>query len=93
MVNFQSLAVSHHHQEVDTVHLLFTLLEEQDGLAVRIFQKMNVDIEALKQGAENLIKKKPSVTGSGAEAGKLYITGALTSNCCRAPVIYNLPAS
>ena len=25
---------------------------------------MNVDIEALKQGAENLIKKKPSVTGA-----------------------------
>ena len=24
---------------------------------------MNVDIEALKQGAESLIKKKPSVTG------------------------------
>ena len=31
---------------------------------------MNVDIEALKQGIESLIKKKPSVTGSGAEAGK-----------------------
>ena len=35
----QSLVVSHHHQEVDTVHLLLALLEEQDGLAVRIFQK------------------------------------------------------
>ncbi len=39
IMSAQSLAVSHHHQEVDTVHLLFTLLEEQDGLAVRIFQK------------------------------------------------------
>lgn len=38
IMSAQSLAVSHHHQEVDTVHLLFTLLEEQDGLAVRIFQ-------------------------------------------------------
>ncbi|MEC4629896.1 Clp protease N-terminal domain-containing protein, partial [Bacillus safensis] len=64
IMSAQSLAVSHNHQEVDTVHLLFKLLEEQDGLAVRIFQKMNVDIEALKQGVENLIKKKPSVTGS-----------------------------
>ncbi|HDR4420922.1 TPA: ATP-dependent chaperone ClpB [Bacillus cereus] len=84
IMSAQSLAVSHHHQEVDTVHLLFTLLEEQDGLAVRIFQKMNVDIEALKQGAESLIKKKPSVTGSGAEAGKLYITGALQQLLVRA---------
>lgn len=69
IMSAQSLAVSHHHQEVDTVHLLLTLLEQQDGLTVRIFQKMNVDIEALKQGVESLIKKKPSVTGSGAEAG------------------------
>ncbi len=84
IMSAQSLAVSHNHQEVDTVHLLFTLLEEQDGLAVRIFQKMNVDIEALKQGVENLIKKKPSVTGSGAEAGKLYITGALQQLLVRA---------
>ncbi len=39
IMSAQSLAVSHHHQEVDTVHLLLALLEEQDGLAVRIFQK------------------------------------------------------
>ena len=45
---------------------------------------MNVDIEALKQGAESLIKKKPSVTGSGAEVGKLYITGALQQLFVRA---------
>ncbi len=84
IMSAQSLAVSHHHQEVDTVHLLLALLEEQDGLAVRIFQKMNVDIEALKQGAESLIKKKPSVTGSGAEGGKLYVTSALQQLLVRA---------
>ena len=84
IMSAQSLAVSHHHQEVDTVHLLLALLEEQDGLAVRIFQKMNVDIEALKQGAESLIKKKPSVTGSGAEVGKLYVTSALQQLLVRA---------
>lgn len=83
IMSAQSLAVSHH-QEVDTVHLLLTLLEQQDGLTVRIFQKMNVDIEALKQGVESLIKKKPSVTGSGAEAGKLYVTGALQQLLVRA---------
>ncbi|MFQ6339198.1 ATP-dependent chaperone ClpB [Bacillus sp. AF62] len=84
IMSAQSLAVSHHYQEVDTVHLLLALLEEQDGLAVRIFQKMNVDIEALKQSAESLIKKKPSVTGSGAEVGKLYVTSALQQLLVRA---------
>ncbi len=77
IMSAQSLAVSHHHQEVDTVHLLLALLKRQDGLAVRIFQKMNVNIEQLTKEVETLIQKKPSVTGSGIEAGKLYITGAL----------------
>ncbi len=34
----QSLAIISSSPEVDTVHLLLALLEEQDGLAVRIFQ-------------------------------------------------------
>ncbi len=48
IMSAQSLAVSHHHQEVDTVHLLFTLLEEQDGLAVRIFQKNECRYRSVK---------------------------------------------
>ncbi len=49
IMSAQSLAVSHHHQEVDTVHLLFTLLEEQDGLAVRIFQKNERRYRSIKR--------------------------------------------
>ncbi|PHB26434.1 ATP-dependent chaperone ClpB [Bacillus pseudomycoides] len=77
IMSAQSLVVSHHHQEVDTVHLLLALLQQQDGLAVRIFQKMNVNIEQLTKEVERLLQKKPSVTGSGVEAGKVYVTNAL----------------
>ncbi|MBC6971546.1 ATP-dependent chaperone ClpB [Bacillus sp. Xin] len=77
IMSAQSLAVSHDHQEIDTVHLLLALLEQQDGLAIRIFQKMNVNIEQLTKEVERLVQKKPSVTGSGAEAGKVYVTNAL----------------
>ncbi|MCI0766466.1 ATP-dependent chaperone ClpB [Bacillus sp. TL12] len=77
IMSAQSLVVSHHHQEIDTVHLLLALLEQQDGLAIRIFQKMNVNIEQLTKEVERLVQKKPSVTGSGAEAGKVYVTNAL----------------
>ncbi|WJE53795.1 ATP-dependent chaperone ClpB [Bacillus cereus] len=77
IMSAQSLAVSHHHQEIDIVHLLLALLQQQDGLAVRIFQKMNVNIEQLTKEVERLVQKNPSVTGSGAEAGKVYVTNAL----------------
>ncbi|CAI8754200.1 chaperone protein ClpB [Bacillus sp. IT-79MI2] len=78
IMSAQSLAVSHHHQEADTVHLLLALLQQQqDGLAVRIFQKMNVNIEQLTKEVERLLQQKPSVTGSGVEAGKVYVTNAL----------------
>lgn len=48
IMSAQSLAVSHHHQEVDTVHLLLTLLEQQDGLTVRIFQKIECRYRSVK---------------------------------------------
>lgn len=84
IMSAQSLAVSHHHQEVDTVHLLLALLQQQDGLSARIFQKMNVDIEEMTKEVERLLKKKPSVTGSGREAGKVYVTSALQQLLVRA---------
>lgn len=84
IMSAQSLAVSHHHQEVDTVHLLLALLRQQDGLAVRIFQKMNVNIEQLTKEVERLLQQKPSVTGSGVEAGKVYVTNALQQLLVRA---------
>lgn len=84
IMSAQSLAVSHHHQEIDTVHLLLALLRQQDGLAVRIFQKMNVNIEQLTKEVERLLQQKPSVTGSGVEAGKVYVTNALQQLLVRA---------
>ncbi|WP_369900679.1 ATP-dependent chaperone ClpB [Bacillus manliponensis] len=84
IMNAQSIAISRHHQEVDTVHLLFALLEQQDGLALRIFEKMNIDVDKLRKEVEQLLQKKPSVTGSGAEAGKVYVTHALQQLFARA---------
>ena len=84
IMSAQSIAISHHHQEVDVVHLLFALLEQQDGLALRIFEKINIDVEQFKQEVERLLKKNPSVTGSGAEAGKVYVTHTLQQLFVRA---------
>lgn len=83
IMSAQSLAVSHHHQEVDTVHLLLALLEEQDGLAVRIFQKMNVDIEALKQDVENVIKKETFCNGKRSRSWEIVYNKQSAATACK----------
>ena len=42
---------------------------------------MNVDIEALKQGAESLIKKKPSVTGAVQKLENVCNERSATTSC------------
>jgi ATP-dependent Clp protease ATP-binding subunit ClpB len=74
LMSSQSLAIQNHHQEIDVVHLLLALLQQEDGLARRIFSYLQINIEAFINDLHVLIKKKPQVMGSGAEQGKVYIT-------------------
>ncbi|MCB0331122.1 MAG: AAA family ATPase, partial [Bdellovibrionales bacterium] len=70
----QSKALSLGHQQVDADHLLFSLLNQPEGLLPRIFEKMDVDASELSVAVENLLSQKPKVTGPGAEAGKIFLT-------------------
>jgi ATP-dependent Clp protease ATP-binding subunit ClpB len=74
LMSSQLLAIQNHHQEIDVVHLLLALLQQEDGLARRIFSYLQINIEAFINDLHVLIKKKPQVMGSGAEQGKVYIT-------------------
>jgi ATP-dependent Clp protease ATP-binding subunit ClpB len=84
LMNAQSLAMKHQHQEVDTDHLLLALLEQQDGLARRIFERLSVSIDSFINELQALLKKKPQVVGAGVEAGKVYITHHLQQLFIRA---------
>lgn len=72
-VKAQKIATSHHHQEVDTIHILFALVEQED-LASRLLTKLGVSIARFTDQLQKLLAKKPSVTGAGSEIGKMYIT-------------------
>jgi len=73
----QSLAAEHQHQEVDNVHLFLTMLNQEESLASTILERLGEDVEAYKKDLTVALQKKPQVSGSGAEAGKLYITSNL----------------
>jgi len=73
----QTKALRYGHQEVDGEHLLLALLEQPEGLVPRLFNKMDVPGENLKAEVEAELQKRPSVTGPGTEAGKIYVTQRL----------------
>jgi ATP-dependent Clp protease ATP-binding subunit ClpB len=73
----QTKALRYGHQEVDGEHLLLALLDQPEGLVPRLFNKMDVPVENLKAEVEAEVQKRPSVTGPGTEAGKIYVTQRL----------------
>ncbi|WP_304205860.1 ATP-dependent chaperone ClpB [Peptostreptococcus russellii] len=61
-------AVKNHNQQVDVIHLLYALVNQEDGLIPNIIDKMNISVDALKNSLENEMKKLPRVTGDGASS-------------------------
>jgi ATP-dependent Clp protease ATP-binding subunit ClpB len=75
LMTAQSTAVKHHHQQLDVEHLLLALLEQEEGLAKRIFTLLRVNIDAFIHELQVLLKKKPEVLGAGAE--NVYLSSRL----------------
>ncbi len=72
------------HQRVDANHLLLALLEQQDGLAPRILNRLDVDAGALKTRIQSDLERRPKISTGGGEAGKIYITADLEQLLARA---------
>jgi ATP-dependent Clp protease ATP-binding subunit ClpB len=73
----QTKALRYGHQEVDGEHLFLALLEQPEGLVPRLLSKMDIPVEQLKAEVEAELQKRPSVSGPGTEAGKIYVTQRL----------------
>ena len=70
----QDVSLSYQNNCVEQMHLLYALLSDEGGLVPQIFTKINVDANGLKAAALKFIEGMPRVTGSGREAGKIYIS-------------------
>lgn len=73
----QTLAVQHDHQEIDDLHLMLSLVRQDNNLANSILLRLGVGITDFIEDLMKLLSKKPQVSGSGTEQGKLYITATL----------------
>jgi ATP-dependent Clp protease ATP-binding subunit ClpB len=73
----QTISIREEHQEVDEVHLFLALFEDESSLITSILEKANVQVAEIKDELQRSLLKKPRVSGSGVEQGKLYITNSL----------------
>ena len=60
------------HAEIDGEHLLLALCEQQDGLAPRLLQKLDIAVADMIDSLNRELQARPSVGGPGADSSKLY---------------------
>jgi len=72
----QKLAERKGNQQLDAEHLLFVLLEDEEGVASQILKRLGINTASLKADVEEAIDKFPKVVGA-TPMGQLYISPRL----------------
>lgn len=72
----RELSIRFGHQQVDVEHLLSALLDQEDGLVLRLLERLGVAIPSLKARLDDELNRRPRVSGD-TEEGKIYVTQAL----------------
>lgn len=70
----QSIAIEHQNMQIEQEHLLYALVNQEDGLIGQLLTKMNINSSQFISKLENIIDRMPRVTGPGRESGKIYVS-------------------
>ncbi|MGP1455796.1 MAG: ATP-dependent chaperone ClpB [Treponema sp.] len=76
-----SLAERENHSQVEPDHLLYTLLDQQDGIVPPLIEKIGVSNEHLLHELQLRLQKKPRITG---ESAQVYTSPVLVKLCAHA---------
>jgi ATP-dependent Clp protease ATP-binding subunit ClpB len=68
----KAVAERKNHQQIDVEHLLSSLLEQKEGIAIPILQKLGANIDLIVSQLEDELNRIPKVTGGG--AGQVYLS-------------------
>ncbi len=71
----KAIAERRNHQQIDVEHLLLALLEQKEGIAAPILQKLGANIDLIISQLEGELNRIPKVTGGG--AGQVYLSSRL----------------
>lgn len=70
----QSIAAENQNQQIEAVHLLWAILNQENGVGYELFIKMGIDAAALKDTVLRKINEMPKVYVGGREQGKVYVS-------------------
>ena len=70
----QNLAIEHQNMQIETPHLAYSLLNQENGLIPQLLVKMGIPAENLAAQILDIVRKLPRVSGSGREQGKVYVS-------------------
>ena len=70
----QALAQEYGNPQIEQIHLLCALLEDENGLVPQLLTGMGLTLPSFMAAAKDLLERQPKVSGSGHEAGKVYIS-------------------
>ncbi len=63
--NAQNLASTHGNQQIEPLHLLAAMLDEQEGVARSVFKRLGAAGDGIASAAANAIDQLPKVSGGG----------------------------
>jgi len=84
VIDAQKTAEQNQHQQVDVEHLLLSLLNQSEGIAVPLLKKLGVDPEVLRKELLQNLKDRPRISGTG--IGQLYATPRLNQTFDQAQI-------
>lgn len=72
--NAQQMAINYQNNQIEPLHLVYTLLTQEQGLIPQVLTKMNVNVGAITQTVGEAISRFPKVSGPGRELDKVYVS-------------------
>jgi ATP-dependent Clp protease ATP-binding subunit ClpB len=70
----QKLAFERKSPEIDTDHLLLSLIGQEGGIVPRLLTKLGIEPKVISEETERALRRKPSVSSGAVEPGKTYIS-------------------
>ena len=72
--NAQSVAIEYQNMNIEQQHILYAMMNQENGLIPQLLTKMGVDTESFSNSVSSSINNIPKVTGSGRKPGTVYVT-------------------
>lgn len=83
----QQTALKLNNQQVDSEHLLYALLIQEEGLIPELLQRSGVNPSNVTRDVKEYLEKQPKVTGQGAASSGMYVTRRFEESLVKAEEI------